>query len=102
MFNALYGAFLIYICFADFSLMSRAADYIGILELIYIPNLVLQLRPKIRYIVISALLVLYSYLVIVDMRESSNLLNDTSGMHYPIVMIWQSENVEAIMEGSFY
>ena len=81
--------------------MSRATDYIGILELIYLPNMLMRLKPEMKVVTLTMILVLYGYLASVDMREQSKLLKNTSGLNYPIVMIWQSDDVNAIMEGNY-
>lgn len=88
----------LYICFANFSLMARVSDFIEIIMIILIPNLIFLLSSNLKKIIsLIAVFSLNGFLLFSDLKFKFDAMNEYEKMNfieYPYFTIWDAKNIE--------
>ncbi len=88
----------LYICFANFSLMARVSDFIEIIMIILIPNLIFLLSSNLKKVIsLIAVFGLNGFLLFSDLKFKFDAMNKYDKMNfieYPYFTIWDDKNIE--------
>ena len=96
----IFVSLLIYILLVRFPIVSRVCDYLQVILIITIPNILESISSKKKYI-LSFLFVwtLNGYLLYADMKEKIKKMDDITLESYPYVTLFEQEKCELYFYG---
>lgn len=94
-------SFLIYVVFCDYSIMSRVSDFIAMIEIVMLPNLIMKIeRPKLKIISVIGMIGINAVLLYSDMRDKTNVQigSKTYTMEtYPYIPIYNTQAINEVI-----
>ncbi len=94
MFNVLFLSFILYLSFSNFSIFSRIADFLGCIEIIFVPSMLSKIaNKKLLCLSLIGIFALTTVMFVVDIREVCAVLASKRIIDYPYISIFDFDKI---------
>lgn len=96
----IFVSLLIYILLVRFPIVSRVCDYLQVILIITIPNILESISSRKKYVLAFLFVwVLNGYLLYADMQEKIKKVDDSTFVSYPYITLFEQEKCELYFYG---